>query len=870
MKTSKNIVRFSAIAVVLFVTTGMANERIIYVDDDAAGANDGSKWEDAFKHLQDALNAASCECEIWVAQGVYKPDLGRGITRGDQRATFQLKNGVTIKGGYAGLGEPDLDARDIETYITILSGDLGGNDIPVGDPLDLLTDTTRTDNSLQVVIGIENDTTAVLDGFVVTSGHCVDWPGGGGMYNYRGSPTITNCTFIANSTLENGGGVYNHALSSPTFTDCVFKANGSFNHGGGMLNVESSNPTLTRCEFVANGVMKDGGGLYNMHNSHPKIMKCTFEGNWAGKQGGGMSGFMEDDLTLTECIFDDNYAKERGGGIATGANVVLINCTFIHNSAYSGGGINAKGILANCLFIANHAKDEAGGLLIGAGDTTLMNCAFIGNSTDVYGGAVCSTPWGPPDYTFTFINCIFNSNSGAEGGGLFFGGHYGHMKLTNCILWANQDNDGVAASAQIHGNRAEATYCCIQGWTEALGRTTNISLDPMFLRDPDDGGDGWGDDPATPNIDEGLNDDFGNLHLWPGSPCIDAGDNTAVPLDTEDLDGDGNTAEKIPVDFDGNPRFIDVPPPGGRGVGEPPQYNEIVDLGVYESTGVINVLASDPIPSDGAVHESTSATLQWKPGETAVSHDVYFGKNFGNVNNANTSNKTGIYRGRQTETSYVTEELDRGQTYYWRIDEVEPDGTTIHKGNIWSFTVVNEITVEYQVSSSEDDGYVLGDASQHLDTNYLRVGSYSLGEVRYYTSGMVFRGVNVPQGAEIVRAHLRIRSYDSRLTGIVYGQLQAEATDNAGAFGGFHQIASVPKTNAAVNWDHVEPWSADEWYESLDIAKVVQEVVNRGGWSANNALAILYSTRSEGGYRNFSSFDRGNDSAPVLEITYVP
>jgi hypothetical protein len=77
-----------------------------YVDGDANGANDGSSWVDAFNHLQDGLAAADGGSEIWVAEGIYRPDANSGNPsgNGDRQATFQLKNGVTIKGGYAGVG----------------------------------------------------------------------------------------------------------------------------------------------------------------------------------------------------------------------------------------------------------------------------------------------------------------------------------------------------------------------------------------------------------------------------------------------------------------------------------------------------------------------------------------------------------------------------------------------------------------------------------------------------------------------------------------------------------------------------------------------------------------------------------------------
>jgi hypothetical protein len=97
-----------------------------------------------------------------------------------------------------------------------------------------------------------------------------------------------------------------------------------------------------------------------------------------------------------------------------------------------------------------------------------------------------------------------------------------------------------------------------------------------------------------------------------------------------------------------------------------------------------------PIPDDGAIHDDNWVSLNWSAGETAVSHDVYFGDNFNDVNDG-----TGdTFRGNQGGDFYVAgfpgfafpEGLPTGKTYYWRIDEVEADGTT-HKGDIWSITI---------------------------------------------------------------------------------------------------------------------------------------------------------------------------------------
>ena len=91
---------------------------IRYVKWDAKGANNGTSWLDAYTELQAALTAASSGDQIWVAAGTYKPTAGT-----DRTASFQLKNGVAIYGGFAGT-ETSRAFLNFETNITVLSGDM--------------------------------------------------------------------------------------------------------------------------------------------------------------------------------------------------------------------------------------------------------------------------------------------------------------------------------------------------------------------------------------------------------------------------------------------------------------------------------------------------------------------------------------------------------------------------------------------------------------------------------------------------------------------------------------------------------------------------------------------------------------------------
>ena len=103
--------------------------------------------------------------------------------------------------------------------------------------------------------------------------------------------------------------------------------------------------------------------------------------------------------------------------------------------------------------------------------------------------------------------------------------------------------------------------------------------------------------------------------------------------------------------------------------------------------------AVNPLP-DTTVGALEAIPLSWLPGKSAKFHDVYFGTDKADVNDADIST-TGIYRGRQSAASYSPPEgVELGKTYYWRIDEIEANGTTIHKGDVWSFTVTPYVLVD--------------------------------------------------------------------------------------------------------------------------------------------------------------------------------
>ena len=280
---------------------------------------------------------------------------------------------------------------------------------------------------------------------------------------------------------------------------------------------------------------------------------------------------------------DDYWSESHGNGIyCYGASTIIENNTITGNNAIAhygghGGGIycavGSPTITNNA--IAGNSAWLGGGIFCERGTPTIMNNRIVGNKASFGGGVY----WGAPSGTLA-NNAIEGNSAATKGGGIHC--EYTGATLANNVIVMN--SSGISANGStlwpslrcncVYGNTAY-NY---SGLTDPTGTNGNISADPRFVRPASDGGDGWGDNPATPGVDEGANDDYGDLHLLPGSPCIDAGSNPDVPADLADLNGNGDRGEPLPFDLAGGVRFADDPATADTGAGTPP----IVDIGAYE------------------------------------------------------------------------------------------------------------------------------------------------------------------------------------------------------------------------------------------------------------------------------------------------
>jgi hypothetical protein len=359
---------------------------IYHVDAAATGEKNGFCWSDAFVVLQSALAAAESGDQIWMAAGSYLPDydLNTGSHTGDRHASFRLQNDIVIQGGYAGYGAADPYERDIKKYETILSGDLMGNDTPGLSPENLLTDSSRSDNSWTVILASGVNRSTVLDGCTVYGGQAdikySDEGYGGGIYMEWGNPTLKNCTFHANAAADSGGGILN---------DCGL-------------------PLLINCCFEGNYCGWSGGGLCNNSGS-PTLQGCRFENNYAGT-GAGLYNLTSSVLTLDRCTFNSNVTTYRGGGIMIyeyGGQTILNNCLLTGNQAPEGGAIGCDAedigtlILNNCTIAENEAENTGGGIFSRYGGLAINNCIFWANadSTGYTETAQIHVPYPAPNYT---------------------------------------------------------------------------------------------------------------------------------------------------------------------------------------------------------------------------------------------------------------------------------------------------------------------------------------------------------------------------------------------------------------------------------------------------------------------------------------
>jgi gliding motility-associated-like protein len=370
-----------------------------------------------------------------------------------------------------------------------------------------------------------------------------------------------------NGSAERGGAIIleedvgDDVANNLQIANCEFYDNVSINgHEGGAIWAEPTKDANGKL-IILNSIfgrneseVKDGGAM-NIHRMLLIIDGCTFYDNSADILGGAIC--TEAQVTrLTNSIFRNNYAKNGGGGYAISYNsdsTFIEDCLFEGNTTANIGGAlflqknfgkDTPLRLYNSVFRNNKAvvADGNGGAIgmdnessmTGDVDYVIMNCLFTGNLSNNNGGAIYQE--GPSVARFNIVNSTFYGNESdydASGGGNGGGVNLQEGNVINCVFYGNNDNNVIAKSV---------SYSAFPG---SSGTNNNINLS------------------ASPFCGSQCNQQYS---LKEGSACIDAGDNTAIPVDVFDLDNDGNRAEQVDVDMIYKTRVL----------------NGIVNMGAYE------------------------------------------------------------------------------------------------------------------------------------------------------------------------------------------------------------------------------------------------------------------------------------------------
>jgi hypothetical protein len=535
-----------------------ARSQIVYVNLGASGANNGRTWNDAYTDLTRALMRHD-NVDVYIAEGLYRPyldDSGQPATRA---ATFPIKCGIRLKGGFRILNGNVF--WDPDTYRTIFSGDLLNNDVGNVDAPDF-NDPGRGENAWQlltILLNCPGSGSRAFEGIEFVSANN-DQPAG---------------TAIAAASLGLG--------ETFSFRRCKFYLNASpslirLNTTG---NIRRADFSMTNCSAAQNNVLR----LAELNDVSFSIIDSRFEKSF---QEAGFQLTSNNTATAsTDCRLLNSVFINTGNSVVkldVGRTTSQVVKVLAANSKF----INPKNIVSFQRQGECYNPSMPGGLCTGnfpLDSVSFQNCLISGRKEFT----LCEA--GLISNAFLHVALRHSTVNSRAAGVLFVSRltnpYYGQYisspgirhQITHSIIWGQQGSLFTQSSQGIIWNFSPTVdYSNISsGWN---GGTGNMNADPLFVN------------PAGADNLAGTEDD--DLHLqnrfrlWqPISPCIDAGDTGFV------------NNYYYPTDLDGNPRISPGRP---------------VDMGCYERAR--NVFISPwpiPLPNKTAPGINTGITISPNP-----------------------------------------------------------------------------------------------------------------------------------------------------------------------------------------------------------------------------------------------------------------
>jgi predicted outer membrane repeat protein len=388
-----------------------------------------TSWATSTSLLQETINVSGTGDQVWIAAGTYTPTSNTA----EANVSFRMIDNVTIYGGFAG-NETALSQRPTINPVagqhsgTILSGDID-------------RDGTFNRNSYHVFRHSSVNSTAVMDGVVITAGYANsgnrDNKRGAGMVNFDSSPTLTNCTFQSNTALIDGGGIYNKG-GTPKLTNCVFENNYASEGGGAITWTNNASMEMTNCVIQNNKASKEGGAFYV----------------YGGK------------ATLTNCLLQNNHADSKGGVAYGTASFSATNCVFRGNTTAEGGVFwfySNRTTLTNCTVQGNHSTGSGGFMYNWNGAVTVLTNSILWDNSDNKGEIFYNnntTPLATASY------CLFDAASLVSGPGNF---------STSTLPFVSTTDLQLRSDSEAIGKGDDAAY------TAAGGPSTDLAGNPRTV-----------------------------------------------------------------------------------------------------------------------------------------------------------------------------------------------------------------------------------------------------------------------------------------------------------------------------------------------------------------------------------------------------
>ncbi len=403
--------------VTLLIISSSLNAQV-YVDASATGDNNGTSWANAYNNLNDALSLTTAS-DIWIAEGEYKP------TQIDTATYYKLGAAHNIYGGFQS-GDASLSDRDPENNITLLNGDIAGND----DPSDISVN--KDDNAVHLIYIDDQIGHVMIDGVHFRNGTALtNNDNGESNFQLRGgaiyslSPlSLNNCSFESNTALS-GSAVYILQADEGAIANCTFTKNFSTSQAGGLMLATCSGVSVSDCTFEDNDVNR--GALYTLQCSDIDVSDCFFVNNTVipGAFGsGGYFNWQSVNINLTDCWFEGNVSENAGaiysdGREISGTNQLnLTRCQFLNNNVANFGGAvyiyEGQAILSSCVFENNNANN-AGAMYIDNSIASITDCFYVNNRSNGFGGGLYAF-----EGSYDCHRNTFTGNNANNAGGAYF------------------------------------------------------------------------------------------------------------------------------------------------------------------------------------------------------------------------------------------------------------------------------------------------------------------------------------------------------------------------------------------------------------------------------------------------------------------